>query len=119
MKKTLVIGASPNPARYGYIATAMLKEHKHLVIPFGVKKGEIEGLSIQNELPQDTDFNTVTLYLNPKNQEQYYDYITGLKPERVIFNPGTENPEFERMLEQKGIEPIEACTLVMLRTGQF
>lgn len=118
-KKTLVLGASPNPQRYGYIATEMLTEYEHEVVPFGIKKGEINGKPLVNELPEDTDFDTVTLYLNPTNQREYYDYIIGLHPKRVVFNPGTENPEFEQMLASNGIQPLEACTLVLLRTGQY
>jgi predicted CoA-binding protein len=118
-KKTLVMGASPNPERYGYIATKMLDEYKHHVIAYGIKKGDVNGHPIINERPLDMDFDTITLYLNPQNQQQYYDYIIGLKPKRVVFNPGTENPEFEDRLVKNGIEPVEACTLVMLRTGQY
>jgi predicted CoA-binding protein len=118
-KKTLVIGATPDASRYAYIATKMLGDYDHKVVPFGIKKGAINGHIILNEPPQDLDFDTVTLYLGPQNQPQYYDYIIGLDPKRVIFNPGTENPEFEQMLTDKGIEPVEACTLVMLRTGQY
>lgn len=118
-KKTLVLGASPNPARYGYLATEMLQSYHHEVVPYGIKKGEIGGTAIVNSLPADTDFDTVTLYLAPANQKEYYDYILGLKPQRVVFNPGTENPEFEQMLNEKGIEPLEACTLVLLKTGQY
>lgn len=119
MKKTLVIGASPNPERFGYKATSMLHEYNHPVVPFGLKKGTIEGIEIISELPQEKDFDTVTLYLGPQNQSPYYNYITDLNPKRVVFNPGTENPEFEKMLADKGIQPIEACTLVLLRTGQY
>jgi predicted CoA-binding protein len=118
-KKTLVLGASPNPARYGFLATKMLTEYKHEVVPFGIKKGNINGLEIVNELPHDTDFDTVTLYLGPANQVEYYDYLVGLKPKRVVFNPGTENPELEKKLLRSGIQPLEACTLVLLRTGQY
>ena len=118
-KKTVVIGASPNPERYGYKATSMLREYKHDVIPYGAKKGEIEGLAILNDLPEDDDVDTVTLYLNPANQQEYYNYIIGLHPRRVVFNPGTENPDFERQLIDNGIQPLEACTLVLLRTGQY
>jgi predicted CoA-binding protein len=118
-KKTLVMGATPDSSRYAYIATRMLADYHHEVVPFGIKKGEINGLKILNEPPQATDFDTVTLYLGPQNQPQYYDYIIGLKPKRVIFNPGTENEAFGQQLTANGIEPVEACTLVMLRTGQY
>ncbi len=113
------MGASPNPSRYGFLATNMLRDYHHEVVPYGIRKGQINDLEIVNELPQDTDFNTVTLYLAPANQKEYYDYILKLKPERVIFNPGTENPELEQKLEENGIKPLEACTLVLLKTGQF
>lgn len=119
MKKTLILGASPNPERYGYKATALLHEYNQPVVPFGIKKGSIEGVEIVNELPNDQDFDTVTLYLNPQNQQPYYDYILSLHPKRVIFNPGTENPELQQLLAEKGIQPLEACTLVLLHTGQF
>lgn len=117
-KKTLVIGAAPDPSRYAFKATSMLSGHGHSVVPFGIKKGKINDLEIRNDRPQE-EFDTITLYLGPQNQPQYYDYIIGLKPKRVIFNPGTENPEFEQMLRQNGIEPLEACTLVLLSTGQY
>jgi len=119
MKKTLVVGANDNPERYAYKATSMLKEYHHEVVPFGIRKGEIEGIEIQNSFPESGDFDTVSLYLNPGNQQAYIDKIIHLGPKRVIFNPGTENPEFEEKLKTHGIQPIEACTLVMLRTGQF
>lgn len=112
------MGAAPDPSRYAYKATVMLEDHGHEVVPFGIKKGKIRELEIQNEKPQD-EFNTVTLYLGPQNQPQYYDYIIGLKPKRVIFNPGTENPDFEQLLEKNGIATLEACTLVLLSTGQY
>lgn len=119
MKKTLVLGASPNPERYGFKATAMLNEYHHPVVPYGIKGGAIDVLNIVTELPQDKDFDTVTLYVGPQNQQPYYDYIINLHPKRVVFNPGTENESFEKMLIEKGIQPVEACTLVLLRTGQY
>jgi uncharacterized protein len=118
-KKTLILGASPNPDRYGFKATAMLNEFKHQVVAYGIKKGDVNGRSIINVLPAENDFDTITLYLNPANQKEYYQYIIDRKPKRVIFNPGTENAELEQLLLQNGIEPVEACTLVMLRTGQY
>lgn len=119
MKRTLVVGASPNPDRYAYIATEMLKEYAHEVYPFGIKKGYIGNSIIENEWPSKQIFDTVTLYLNPQMQENFKEKILALKPKRVVFNPGTENPEFEKQLSEAGIEPIEACTLVMLRTNQY
>ncbi|MES2690919.1 MAG: CoA-binding protein [Bacteroidota bacterium] len=117
-KRTLVMGAAPDPSRYAYKATVMLEDHGHEVIPFGIKKGKIRELEIENERPTG-QFDTVTLYLGPQNQPQFYDYIVGLKPQRVIFNPGTENAELEDLLEKNGIEPVHGCTLVMLSTGQY
>ncbi len=119
MKKTLVVGASAKPERYAYKATVMLREYNHEVYPFGLKEGVIEKNKIETTWPVDTAFDTVTLYLNKQNQKEYIDKIIALKPKRVIFNPGTENTEFENALKEKGIEPLEACTLVLLRTGQF
>ncbi|MCX6186592.1 MAG: CoA-binding protein [Bacteroidetes bacterium] len=119
MKKTLVIGASTNPQRYSYIATNLLSEYNHEVIPFGNKMGFIEEHQIVTNFPKSTDFDTVTLYLNESLQKEYYEKIIALKPRRVIFNPGTENHTFMEMLNKEGIQTLEACTLVMLRTNQF
>ncbi|MCG3166383.1 MAG: hypothetical protein POELPBGB_02161 [Bacteroidia bacterium] len=119
MKKTLVLGATDNPARYAYLAVEKLLRYKHEVIPIGQKAAEVLGLKIQTEQPAVENIDTVTLYLNPKNQIPYYDYILSLKPKRIIFNPGTENAEFKKMAEAKGIETVEGCTLVMLSAGQF
>ncbi len=119
-KKTLVLGASPNPTRYAYLATQMLNEYGHPVIPFGLRPGVIDGVPIVNELPETSeDIDTITLYLGPQNQPPYYDYILQTKPQRVVFNPGTENPELEQKLIEAGITPLEACTLVLLRTGNY
>lgn len=118
-KKTLVIGASPNPERYGFKATAMLLDYGHPVVPYGVKSGNIKGINIVNTRPMDTDFDTITMYLSPQNQLEYSDYIIQLRPQRVIFNPGTENESFQHQLLEEGIEPIEACTLVLLKTNQY
>jgi predicted CoA-binding protein len=116
--RTLVMGATPNPERYSYKATAMLREYQHEVVAFGLRKGNIGDVVITQLLPDD-DIETITLYLGPANQIAYVDYILKMKPSRVIFNPGTENPEFQSKLKEYGIEPVEACTLVMLRTGQY
>jgi len=119
MKKTLVLGASTNPTRYSYRATRMLTQYGHEAVPVGIKKGEIAGIEIINGTPESNDIDTVTLYLNPARQEQYYDYILGLKPKRIIFNPGTENFELAKLAREQGIETEMACTLVMLSTGQY
>lgn len=119
MKKTVVLGASTNPTRYSYLATQRLKNQGFNVEPVGIKKGAIEGLPIKNGTPVLTDVHTVTLYLNPQRQEAYYDYILSLKPQRIIFNPGTENPTLVNKAKEAGIEPVIACTLVMLSTGAY
>lgn len=118
-KKTLVLGASENPSRYSFLAINRLLQHKHPVVAIGKRAGKVQDVEIITEHPEMTDIDTVTLYLNPTNQKPYYDYIISLHPKRIIFNPGTENPELEKIAKEKGIEPIEACTLVMLGTGQY
>jgi len=118
-KKTLVIGASDNPERYAYKAMKMLQDHNHPVVAVGRKQIETLGVQIEKDKIHFDGIDTVTLYLNPKNQVEYYDYILSLQPKRVIFNPGTENPELYKMLQQNGIEYEVACTLVLLSTRQF
>jgi uncharacterized protein len=117
-KRTLVIGASENPERYSNIAINMLRDYKHAVVAVGNKTGKVRDVQIDREMPS-FDIHTVTLYVSAKNQDDFIAPILALKPERVIFNPGTENTEFQELLNSHGIEPIEACTLVMLRTGQY
>lgn len=119
MKKTLVAGASPNPQRYAYLAAERLLKHRHEVVLVGLRKGEINGLSIQTDYPAVAEVDTVTLYVGPAHQAVWMDYILGLHPKRIIFNPGTENPMFEKRARERGIETIEACTLVMLATGTY
>jgi len=118
-KKTVVLGASDSPMRYSYLAVKRLKSYDHPVVAIGKKQGKIDDTDIITEHPQLQDIDTVTLYLNKQNQQQYYDYILSLKPKRLIFNPGAENEELEEMAKQNGIEPMEACTLVLLSTGQY
>ena len=118
-KKTLVLGASENPARYSYLAVKKLRDHDHPVVALGKKKGMIGDTAILTEQKHFDDIDTVTLYLNPANQKMYYDYILSLHPRRIIFNPGAENGELYQLALQKGINPQEACTLVLLSTGQF
>lgn len=122
-KKTVIIGATTNPSRYAYIAAGMLTEYKHEIVPIGIsiKKGEVFGKQILpiNERPVVNEVNTVTLYIGPQHQPEHYDYILSLKPKRIIFNPGTENAEFEKLIEESGAEATEACTLVLLRSGQY
>ena len=118
-KKTLVIGASENPGRYSNKAIRALLSHDHEVVALGLRQGAVEGLAFHTEKEPFTEIDTVTLYIGPQNQPAYYSYIIGLSPRRVIFNPGTENPEFIAMLQAKGIIPEIACTLVLLGTGQY
>jgi uncharacterized protein len=117
---TLVLGATTNAERYAFLATQKLLQHGFKVALVGIKKGEVSGIPIQNGCPALTDIDTITLYLSAENQKQYYTYILEtLKPRRLIFNPGTENTELVRLARAEGIEPIMACTLVMLSTGQY
>ena len=118
-KKTLVLGASDNPSRYSFLAMNRLKAHQHPVVAVGRKEAEVNGMQIHKQNIPEEGIDTITLYLNPANQVEYYDYILGLKPKRIIFNPGTENNELMRKAREAGIEPVVACTLVMLATGQY
>jgi uncharacterized protein len=118
-KKTLVIGASSNPERYSNKAIQKLLQHKHTVKGFAIKADEAYGVSFSNNWNDFKEIHTVTMYMSAKNQEAYYQNIINLKPQRVIFNPGTENPEFEELLHQNGVAFEEACTLVLLSSGQF
>lgn len=119
MKKTLVIGASENPERYAFKAMTSLTKHGHETIGLGLKEGLVAGSKIITGKPQLTDIDTVTLYIGTRNQGEWIDYLIGLKPKRIIFNPGTENPEFFKKATQAGIQCEEACTLVMLSIGNF
>ncbi|WP_034259040.1 CoA-binding protein [Altibacter lentus] len=119
MKHTLVLGASLNPSRYSNLAIHRLVTRGHTVEAVGLKEGEVAGVSITTQKEDFKDIDTVTLYLNPKRQEEYYNYILSLAPKRVIFNPGTENQEFYALLRRNGIEVEVACTLVLLGTNQY
>ncbi|TCC94550.1 CoA-binding protein [Pedobacter frigiditerrae] len=119
MKKTLIIGATPNTDRYAYRAAHMLTAKGHPIVNIGVKQGEVAGVKIEKPGTPYYDIDTITLYIGPDIQNNYYDYILETKPKRVIFNPGTENPDFEKMLDLHNIEPVEACTLVLLSIGQY
>ena len=118
-KTTLVLGASTNSDRYSNIAVRHLRKNGHTVVAIGNKSGLIGDVSIMTDTPLIENVHTVTLYLNPNNQINYYQYILSLKPKRIIFNPGTENDEFFNMASDNGIDVIEACTLVLLSTGQY
>lgn len=118
-KPTLVIGASTNPDRYSYMAIKSLVVNKFRVYGVGLRAGKAHGVTISRPFPKISHIHTITMYVGKRNQPFYYDYILSLKPERVIFNPGSENEEFELMLTEKGVEVIHACTLVMLAQGSY
>jgi len=118
-KKTLVLGASPDPSRYSYLAVNALQAKGHDVTAIGKCTGKVGHVEIETQPKNIDGLDTVTLYLNAGNQKQYYDYIFSLHPKRIIFNPGAENEELAAMAKQKGILPQEACTLVLLSTGQY
>jgi predicted CoA-binding protein len=118
-KKTVVLGASDNPARYSYLALKKLQAHHHPVVAIGKKKGKVGEVTIQTDHLPVEGVDTITLYLNPQNQKEYYDYILELKPNRIIFNPGTENNDLMKQAKDNGIEPVIGCTLVMLSTGMY
>lgn len=117
--KTLVLGASLKPNRYSNMAIVKLKQFQIETVALGLKPGMVEGVLIGTKKKNFEDIDTVTLYLNPKRQEEYYDYIISLKPKRVIFNPGTENPEFYKLLDEYHIQYEIVCTLVLLSTNQY
>lgn len=118
-KPTVVIGASPNTERYSYKATLSLQQHGHPVFPLGLREGNINGVEIMTEMPALKGIDTVTLYVGPENQPYWKAYVFSLNPKRVIFNPGTENPEFAAAIKSRGIKVLEACTLVLLSTKQY
>ena len=118
-KKTVVLGASDNPARYSYLALKKLQANHHPIVAIGKKNGKVGEVSIQTDHLPVEGVDTVTLYRNQKNQREYYDYILELKPNRIIFNPGTENEDLMKTAKENGIEPVVGCTLVMLSTGIY
>ncbi|HZG24010.1 MAG TPA: CoA-binding protein [Chitinophagaceae bacterium] len=118
-KKTLVLGASDNPNRYSYLAINKLRQFKHPVEGIGRKEGRVADVEIGTQQKEMNDVDTVTMYLSAANQKPYYDYVLTLRPKRIIFNPGAENDELSALAKANGIQPMEACTLVMLSTGQY
>jgi len=118
-KKTVVIGASPNPKRFSYKAVSLLIRYGNPVVAIGIRNGVIAGVEIQKAKPEIENVHTITMYIGKKRQSDYYDYILSLKPKRIIFNPGTENNELFAKAKNLGIEVIENCTLVMLNSREF
>ena len=118
-KKTLVLGASDNPQRYSYMAMSRLRGKGHPVVAIGRKPVSVGDVTIETEKRDFPGVDTVTLYLNARSQKDYYDYILSLHPKRIIFNPGAENEELAQLARANGIQPLEACTLVLLSTGQY
>ena len=116
---TLVLGASLNPTRYSNIAIKRLLDKKYSVVALGQKKGTVLGVTIDDEKKEYQDIDTVTLYLNPERQKDFYEYVISLKPRRVIFNPGAENDEFARLLESNNIKAEVACTLVLISIDEY
>lgn len=119
MKKTLIIGATNNPGRYANLAAHRLTAYGHDIVNVGIKSGEVAGVPIERAEVIHSDVDTITLYVGPQHQTEYFDYILKTKPKRIIFNPGTENAELEILAEENGIETMDACTLVLLSTGQY
>lgn len=119
MKKTLVLGASDNPARVSYDAIRRLTSQGHEVVAVGLREANVHGVDIQKGQPPFEGIDTITLYMNEDRQKEYYDYILGLQPKRIIFNPGAENVELLLKAREKGIETKMACTLVMLSMGNY
>ncbi|MFC2104591.1 CoA-binding protein [Bacteroidota bacterium] len=119
MKKTLVLGASPNPIRFSHKAVKSLVRHGHEVVPLGIREGDIMWQKIIIGKPKLNDIDTITLYLNPENQKEYYDYIIEISPKRIIFNPGSENQELIELAMKNDIEVSIACTLIMLNSNKY
>jgi predicted CoA-binding protein len=121
MKRTIIVGASPNPWRYAHIAAKLLADYNHETVLLGLRPGQLNGREIIpiHRKPYVPEVHTITLYISPEKQKLWYDYLIGLKPVRIVFNPGTENPELEAAARAAGIEVVHACTLVMLHSGQY
>jgi len=119
MRKVMVLGATPNRQRFSHTCVKSLIRYGYEVVPVGIRAGKIAGKDILNDKPAVKDIHTVTLYLNAKNQRAYHDYILRLRPERIIFNPGAENPELKQLAARRDIEVVEDCTLIMLNSGTF
>ena len=118
-KKTLVIGGSTNPERFSYKAIKKLVKYDFPVVSVGLRAGEVEGVTIETGKPDFKDIHTITLYVGKAHQPEYYEYFMHLKPQRIIFNPGTENAELRELAKNNGIETVEFCTLIMLGEGSY
>jgi predicted CoA-binding protein len=118
-KKTLILGATPNSGRYAYLAANRLVSYGHAIVNVGIKTGEVAGVHIEKAEQIHNDIDTITLYVGPQNQLALYDYILNTQPKRIIFNPGTENSELQKLADAKGIETEYACTLVLLSIGEY
>jgi predicted CoA-binding protein len=120
-KKTVIVGSTTNPGRYAYMAAGRLDAMGYEIVPLGIRKGQVFGKDILDirTRPSVDDVDTITMYIGPQRQPEWIDYLLSLKPKRIIFNPGTENDEFVRRAEASGVETVEGCTLVMLRSGQY
>lgn len=121
MRKTVIVGATPNPSRYAYMAAERLTSHNEKFVPVGIKKGEVFGQTIldMRQKPPIENVDTITLYLNANNQHEWEDYLLSLNPKRIIFNPGAENPTLTQKAQSQGVETENACTLVMLGSGVY
>ncbi|MGB5237265.1 MAG: CoA-binding protein [Flavobacteriaceae bacterium] len=119
MKNTLVFGASLKPHRYSYAAIRSLMSQDIFTTGFGPVNGKIHGAVISDNIPENEVFHTITLYMGAERQKAYYQKIINLNPQRIIFNPGTENPDFYKVLEENSIMYEVACTLTLLATGQY
>lgn len=118
-KKTLVLGVSPNPLKYSHKAVKRLIENGIEVHAVGKYGTTVDNLEVKNEPYPIEGIHTIALYLNAQNQKEYYDYILSLKPQRIIFNPGTYNDELIKLASENGIKVVEDCVLVMLRAGDY
>lgn len=120
MEKYIVLGASPNPVRHSYKAVKSLIRRNKEVVPVGFRKGKISGVEILTDQPEIEDVTTVLLYMGAKRQPEFFDYILNkIQPRKIVFNPGTENPEFEEMAKMEDIEVIVGCALVMINSSQI
>ena len=119
MKKTLITGASPNPDRFSHKMVQSLISHGFEAVPLGIRKGVISGLEIKSGKPEISGIHTISLYLGPARQVDYYDYFLNLEPERIIFNPGTYNYELIELAEKNNIECVVECSLIMLSQGNY